>query len=86
MAKTTFDSVVASRKLSLAFVALLCLSTSVQAEASSTLWVSRRISNDLYQLNSGAHTNCGFRVRTYLINEKQCALDEDLLSGKAIFL
>jgi P pilus assembly chaperone PapD len=84
MAKATSHSVVAtcSRKLSLAFVTLLSLCTSVQAEASFTLWVSRRITNDLYRLNSKSTIdNCDPNA-SYLIDEKQCALDEELFNGK----
>ena len=78
MAKATFDSVVAS---SLAFVALLCLSTSVQAEANFTLWVNRRSTSDVYSLNPIASIeNCGIKPN-YLVNEKQCALDEALFYG-----
>ena len=52
MAKTTSDSVVAiRRKLGLVFVALLSLCISVKAEANFTLWVSRRSTEELYQLN-----------------------------------
>ena len=85
MAKITSDSVVASRKLSLAFVALLSLDSSVQAEANFTLWVSRRRSTDVYNLNSNNSVTvdtCGPKPKlNYLVNEKQCVLDEELFSG-----
>ena len=62
MAKTTSDSVVATRrKLDLMFMALLSLCISVKAEANFTLWVSRRSTGDIYQLNqskSMTHMNC----------------------------
>ena len=79
------DSNVASRKLSLAFVVLelLGLCTSVQPEANFTLWVNRRSITDLYSLNSNSTVtvdNCGTK-RNYLVNEKQCASDEELFSG-----
>ena len=81
MAKTTVDSVVASEKLSLVLVAFLCLCISVQAEANFTLWVNRRSTSDLYSLNSKPSVqNCG-RTYSYLIDEKQCALDEELFYG-----
>ena len=81
MAKATADSVVAGRKLTLAFVALLSLCTSVQAEANFTVWVNRRSTQDLYRLNStAAHERCDPSA-SYLINEKQCALDEELFNG-----
>ena len=81
MAKTTFDSVVASEKLSLVLVTFLCLCVSVQAEANFTLWVNRRITSDLYRLNSKLSIeNCG-PTYSYLIGEKQCALDEELFYG-----
>ena len=81
MAKATSDSVVASRKLSLAFVVLLYLSTSVQTEANFTLSVNRRSISDLYRLNSIASIqNCDIKPN-YLVNEKQCALYEELFYG-----
>ena len=83
MAKAIADSIVTSRKLSLAFVALLSLCTSVQAEANFTQWVSRRSSTDVYSLNSSVSItvdNCGAKPN-YLVNEKQCASDEELFSG-----
>ena len=84
MAEATADSIVASRKFSLAaFVALLSLCTSVQAVANFTVtvWVNRRSSQDLYGLNSTAATqNCDFNS-SYLINEKQCTMDEELFNG-----
>ena len=92
MAKATSDSVVAStsRKLSLAFVALLSLCSSVQAEDNFTLCVSRRSSTDVYSLNSSIITitveeQCGAKPN-YLVNEKQCASDEELFSGMYILI
>jgi hypothetical protein len=85
MVKVTSDSVVASRKLSLAFVALLSLCTSVQTEASFTLWVSRRSTTDFYRLNSNVTIHCAPNA-SYLINKKQCALDEELFNGKYIYI
>ena len=82
MAKATADTVVVGRKLSLAFVvlAMLSLCTSLKAEANFTVWVFRR-SNDLYRLNSTAvHEVCDPSA-SYLIEEKQCALDEELFNG-----
>lgn len=81
MAKATADTVMAGRKLGLAFVALLSLCTSVQAEANFTLWVNRRSPNDLYSLNSKSTTDNCVPNTSYLINEKQCALDEELFYG-----
>ena len=82
MAKATSDSVVARRKLSLVFVALLLsLCISVRAEANFTLWVNRRSTFDLYSLNSITFVgNCKTKPN-YLVNEKQCALDEELFYG-----
>ena len=86
MAKATFDSVVASRKLSLVFVALLSLGISVQAEANFTVWVIRRSTADLYGLASIIeHMNCEPKSN-YLVNEKQCALDEELFYGMQLTL
>ena len=87
MIKATLDSVLARRrKLSSVFVALLSLCTSVQAKANFTVWVTRRLSSDLYQLNSGGtHLTCDSRARTYLINENRCAMDKELLSGMGNF-
>ena len=80
------DSVVAGKKLSLVFVALLSLCTSVQAEANFTLWVRRRSTIDLYSLNSIATVeNCDPKT-SYLINEKQCALDEEFFYGTYVKL
>ena len=81
MAKVTSDSVVANynRKISLAFVALLYLCISVQAEANFTLSVNRRSTSDLYSLNSRTSIeNC---AASHLITEKWCALDEALFYG-----
>ena len=62
-------------------MALLSLCTSIQAEANFTVWVSRRSTGDLYRLNSTAvHERCDPSA-SYLINEKQCALDEELFNG-----
>jgi Golgi nucleoside diphosphatase len=84
MAKATSDSVVASRKLSLAFVTLLSLCISVQAEANFTLWVNRRSTTDVYSLKSNNTVTvvkqCG-TIPNYLVNEKRCASDEELFSG-----
>ena len=83
MAKATSDSLVASRKLSIIIVALLNLCTSVQAEANCTVSVIRRIVTDVYSLNSNSTvtvSNCGAKPN-YLVNEKQCASDEELFSG-----
>ena len=85
MAKTTSDSVVATkRKLGLVFVALLSLCISVKAEANFTLWVKRRSNEDIYQLNqskSMAHImNCAPN-KSYIVDEKQCALDEEIFYG-----
>jgi hypothetical protein len=90
MAKATFDSVVASnRKLNiLAFVvlALLSLCTSLKAETNFTLWVNRRRNTDVYSLNLNTTVtvdNCGTKPN-YLVNEKQCASDEELFFGMLI--
>ena len=84
MAKATSDSVGATsrRKLSVMWVALLSLCTSVQAEANFTVWVIRRSTTDLYSLNSSSIVlvNCGAKPN-YLVNEKQCASDEEIFSG-----
>ena len=85
MAKATVDSVAASRKLSLVFVALLSLGISVQAEVNFTLWVIRRSTADLYSLASIEHMNCEPKSN-YLVNEKQCALDEELFYGMQLIL
>ena len=77
------DSVVTRRKLSVMLVALLSLCISVQAEANFTVWVIRRSTQDLYSLNSNSTVtvdNCGAKPN-YLVNEKQCASDEELFSG-----
>ena len=81
MAKTTSDSVVDTRrKLGLVLVGLLVLCISVKVEANFTLWISRRITGDVYQLTSMAHMNCETNT-SYLVNEEQCVLDEELYSG-----
>ena len=85
MAKATSDSVGATsrRKLSVMLVALLSLCISVQAESNFTVWVLRRSSVDVYHLNSSNTVivdNCGAKPN-YLVNEKQCASDEELISG-----
>ena len=85
MAKATSDSVVVNRKFGLVLVALLCLRISVQAEADFTVSVTRRITSDIYKLNSTEQTqNCAPKDtarRTYLITEKQCASGEELFNG-----
>ena len=85
MAKATSDLVGATskRKLSVMLVALLSLCASVQAEANFTVSVNRRRTTDLYSLNSNntiTLDNCGAKPN-YLVNEKQCASDEELFSG-----
>ena len=85
MAGATTDSVVATRrKLGLVFVALLSLYISVKAEANFTLWVSRRSNEDIYQLNQPEsmvnNVNCAPNT-SYLVNERQCVLDEELFYG-----
>ena len=82
MAKAISDS---SEKLSLIFVALLCLCVSVLAEASFTVWVNRRNTSDLYSLNSKLSIqNCG-PIYSYLINEKRCVFDEELFYGHGMY-
>ena len=81
MAKATADSIVASRKLSLAFVALLSLCTSVQTVSNFTVWVNRRSTEDMYRLNSTAKHEVCDPSASYLIDEKQCAMDEELFNG-----
>jgi hypothetical protein len=83
MVNATFDSVIASRKLSLAFVvlALLSLCASLKAKANFTVWVNRRSTTDLYSLDSETTIdNCDAKPN-YLVNEKRCALDEELFYG-----
>ena len=85
MAKTTSESVVVTRrKPGLVFVALLSLCISVKAEANFTLWVSRRSTGDIYQLNQFKsivnNVNCAPNT-SYIVNEKQCALDEEIFYG-----
>ena len=81
MAKATADSVVARRMLSVMLVALLSLCNSIQAVSNFTVWVTRRSTGDLYRLNSTTvHGYCDPSA-SYLINEKQCALDEELFNG-----
>ena len=85
MAGATTDSVVATRrKLGLVFVALLSLYISVKAEANFTLWVSRRSNKDIYKLNQSKSMaqimNCAPNT-SYVVNEKQCVLNEELFSG-----
>ena len=82
MAKVTSDSVVASRKLSLAFVVLAMLSLCTSLK-NFTLSVNRRSITDLYSLNSNNTVtvdNCRPKPN-YLVNEKQCVFDEELFSG-----
>ena len=83
MAKATSDSVVASSKLSLVFVAILSMCTSVKAEANFTLQVIRRITSDIYYNRDLAPTTCDSDsiITTYLINEERCVSDEELLNG-----
>ena len=84
MVKVTSDLVIDRNKLSLVFVALLSLCISMRAGdiANFTLWVIRRSTEDFYQLNSESmvHINCDPK-HSYLVNEKQCVLDQDLFYG-----
>ena len=66
-------------------VALLSLCISMRAEANFTLWVKRRSINDLYQLNSEAYFNLCAPNTSYLVNEKQCVLDEELFYGMILY-
>ena len=85
MAKVTSESLVPSRKFSLAFAAFLYLCTSMRAEADFTVSVTRRITSDIYKLNSTEQTqNCAPKDTarsTYLITEKRCASGEELFNG-----
>ena len=83
MAKAKFDSVVAIRKLSLVLMSLLYLCTSVQAEINPTVCVNRRIKSDLFNFISCSkdYSVCHSPDRTYLISEKRCVSDEEILSG-----
>ena len=87
MAKTTSDSVVATkRKHSLVLVALLSLCISVKAEANFTLSVIRRSTNDFYRLNSIEQDMHCAPNNSYLVNERHCVFDEELLYGMAFYL
>ena len=57
----------------------------MRAEANFTLWVKRRSINDLYQLNSEAYSNLCAPNTSYLVNEKQCVLDEELFYGVILY-
>ena len=85
MAKTTSDSVVATRrKLDLMFMALLSLCISVKAEANFTLWVTRRSNEDIYQLNQSVSMTRIMKCApntSHIVNEKQCVSDEELFYG-----
>ena len=82
MAKAT---VVASRKLGLVFVtSMLCLCTSLQTDTSIyTVQVFRRITFDIYVLNSSANPeNCDSTLnKTFLVSEIECVSDQELFSG-----
>ena len=62
----------------------LCYSGSVQIEANFTAWVNRQTNGDTYYLNS--KVLCDSRTRTYLITEKRCVSDEELLNGRGVQL
>ena len=87
MAKATSqsDSIVAT--CTKVLVALLSLCISMRAEANFTLWVSRRSTKDIYQLNqseSMTHMNCAPNT-SYIVNEKQCTLDKELFYGMILY-
>ena len=74
----------ADRELKLVFMIALCncvACTSLQTEGSIIVQVQRRLSFDNYILNSsmGRHTNCDMINSTYLVNERQCVDDQELL-------
>ena len=89
MAEVTSDPVVATRrKLGLVLVGFLVLCISVKAESNFTISVNRRSTGDLYQLNQSksiTHMNCAPNT-SYLVNEKQCVLDEDLFYGMKFYV
>ena len=88
MAKATSqsDSIVAT--CTKVLVALLSLCISMRAEANFTLWVVRRSTQDIYQLNqskSMTHImNCAPNT-SYIVNEKQCTLDKELFYGMILY-
>ena len=56
--------------------------TSLQMKASITVQVWRRISFDVYVLNSSEkHERCDKTNMTYLVNEGRCVTDQELLNG-----
>ena len=74
----------ADRELKLVFMIALCncvACTSLQTEGSITVQVWRRLSFDIYILNlsMGYSTNCDMINSTYLVGERQCVDDQELL-------
>ena len=87
MAKAT---IVARRNVGLVLVAaIFCLQlcASLQEETSIyTAQVFRRISLDIFILSSTSNSNktienCDQLYRTYLVNERECVLDQELFNG-----
>ena len=74
------------REPKVVFVIGLCLCvecTSLPMEASKTVQVIRRISVDIYYLNSNmdSHLICDMKARTYLVSEGRCVTDQELFNG-----
>ena len=82
--------IVARRNVGLVLVATIsCLQlcASLQEETSIyTVQVFRRISFDIFILSSNLNSNilnenCDQLNRTYLVNERECVLDQELFNG-----
>ena len=76
----------ANREPKIVFVIVLYLyvaCTSLPMEASKTVQVIRRISVDIYYLNSNmdSHLICDMKARTYLVSEGRCVTDQELFNG-----
>ena len=66
------------------FVFVVCSQPSaVLCEAEVTEWVQRRQSGDFIEFynSSEKHKNCDSTNATYLVDEKQCVNDKQLLRG-----
>ena len=82
--RSEFRSMLALMIALLNYVVVIVLQPSaVLCEAEVTEWVQRRQSGDFYSLriynSSGLHQKCDSTDATYLVDERQCVNDQQLL-------
>ena len=51
-------------------------------EETAPVGVTRRLSGDIVFSNYNMHSACSVTYTTYLVEERQCVSDQDLLNGR----